>query len=1110
MALNVRVLIALVSALVTVFVLYVLAQAHIDRVQQEGLRMRLLSSELRQSSEDLTHMARSYVFTGEARYKQLFHTILDIRDGRLPRPPHDGMVYWDRELTQEIAAHHQGEATRQVPLMRLLQHSGATAQELELLAQAKERSDALAHIELAAMALLETPERMTPARRSQAAQMLFDEEYRQAKAAIMEPINRFMSVSEHRTQATADTAAWRARLLLVVLITLGLATLAYLILTHRLLRTSEAQRQTADARTAESELRLQLAYQGSQDALWEWNLQTGALHYSPRWWQMIGMEPDALPVDDKLWRRVMHPQDLPRITRMLREQMNDGSVSFVAECRLLHQQGYAVPVLVRAFIMRDAQGRVARVSGTNMDMSERVHAQQMDALRGMMLERLTGRMTLLQLLDAYARKIEAAVDDVWCAVILYDEDEQTLRVGAAPTLPEEYQGLLLRTNINPRCGPCATAVAQARRVVVPNLPEQHYTADYLSFVHRHGLVACWVEPIRAGDGRLLGTFTVYRKKPSTIRQHEFALVEMAAHITAIAIERRRTETQLQLAAKVFEQGGELIMITDASGRLLRVNQAFTKITGYSEADALGRNPSMLASGQQDEAFYKAMWAAIDTHGHWQGEVYNRRKDGTLYAEWLSVSRLCDADGMVTNYVGIGSDITQRKQDEEKIRMLADFDPLTGLPNRRLLQDRVATALHVAQRQQEKLTLIFLDLDRFKNVNDSLGHHVGDELLVQVARRLTETVRQQDTVCRMGGDEFVLLCPDTDSAGAAHLAGKLQEAIGQRYYIGGQELSMTTSIGLAIYPEDGDTFETLSMRADTAMYRAKQGGRNAFRFFTAEMQDQSARALQLENGLRRALDLQQFTLVYQPQLSLQTGKVLGVEALIRWYHPALGWVSPAEFIPVAEESGMILQIGEWVLRTAARQLHQWRQAGLDLDLVAVNLSAVQFRHPDLPSHIARILDEVGLAPQHLELELTEGVALQDPVGAIHIMQRLHERGVRMSIDDFGTGYSSLSYLKRFNVYKLKIDQSFVRDITEDAEDRAIVEAIIGLARSLGFLTIAEGVETPGQLAYLREHGCDEVQGYFYSRPLAPDALHAFVLQHQRDLQAPGEISSANHI
>ncbi|MBI5460606.1 MAG: EAL domain-containing protein [Gammaproteobacteria bacterium] len=556
-------------------------------------------------------------------------------------------------------------------------------------------------------------------------------------------------------------------------------------------------------------------------------------------------------------------------------------------------------------------------------------------------------------------------------------------------------------------------------------------------------------------------------------------------------ERKRAEAQVSLAAKVFEQSGEGILITDAQRNIIMVNQAFTAISGYSEAEVLGRNPRLLSSGRHDSTFYKAMWEAISTQGHWQGEVWNRRKDGSLYPELLSIMRVLDTNGEITHYIGISNDITQRKAAQEHIQRLAHFDPLTGLPNRVLLNDRICHDLRTAQRSRTQLTVMFVDLDHFKNVNDSLGHRIGDELLVAVALRLKTAVREVDTVSRQGGDEFILILPNTDADGAAHVAEKLLTTIAQSYQIENYELTVTLSIGIALYPGDGTDFEVLSKCADAAMYRAKHDGRNNYRFFTAEMQARSTHNLKMENALRRALERDQLQLHYQPQIALHDGSIVGVEALLRWRHPELGMVAPAVFIPIAEESGQILQIGEWALRSAVRQMKTWLDGGLAPMTMAVNLSAVQFRHPHLPELVTQILEEVTLAPHYLELELTEGVAMEDAPAAIAVMDRLHERGIRMSIDDFGTGYSSLSYLKRFKVHRLKIDQSFVREIGADAEDRAIVVAIIGLANSLGLKTIAEGVETAEQLAFLREQGCNEVQGYYFSKPLPAEQFEAFV-------------------
>jgi diguanylate cyclase (GGDEF)-like protein/PAS domain S-box-containing protein len=554
-------------------------------------------------------------------------------------------------------------------------------------------------------------------------------------------------------------------------------------------------------------------------------------------------------------------------------------------------------------------------------------------------------------------------------------------------------------------------------------------------------------------------------------------------------ERKQTEAHRKLAAEVFEQSGEGIMITDANHNIIFVNNAFSAITGYSEAEALGRNPRMLSSGRQDRDFYRTMWASIDKLGHWQGELWNRRKNGSQYPEWLSVSRVRDASGTVQHYLGIFSDLSRNKAAEAHIQRLEHFDALTGLPNRALLKDRAKHDLSAAHRNGKPLALLFLDLDHFKNINDSLGHSVGDALLVELAQRLNSVVREQDTVSRLGGDEFILVLPDTDADGAAHVAEKLLEAMVLPYQIEQEELTVTLSIGIAVSPRDGSDFDSLFRCADTAMYRAKKDGRNNFRFFAAEMQAHSERTLQLGNALRRALERGQLQLYYQPQISLQSERIIGAEALLRWRHPELGMIPPAEFIPIAEDSGLILPIGEWVLRTAARQCKQWIDSGLGEMTVAVNLSAVQFRHPRLPDLVMQILDEVELPPRYLELELTESVALEHPLEAIAMLDKLHKRGIRTSVDDFGTGYSSLSYLKRFKVYKLKIDQSFVRDIADDPEDKAIVSAIIILARSLGMQTIAEGVENEEQLAFLRGQGCNDAQGYYLGRPMPAEQFEA---------------------
>jgi diguanylate cyclase (GGDEF)-like protein/PAS domain S-box-containing protein len=552
------------------------------------------------------------------------------------------------------------------------------------------------------------------------------------------------------------------------------------------------------------------------------------------------------------------------------------------------------------------------------------------------------------------------------------------------------------------------------------------------------------------------------------------------------------ETQQQLQA-TMRAIPDLLFETDLQGHYYNIHASTPELLVLPVSELIGKSVTDVMPPDAAKVILAALQDANEQGRSTGKQFLLKLPDGERWFE-LSISRKTEAAGDSARFVVLSRDITQNKQGEEKIRQLAHYDVLTGLPNRALLAARCAMALSSAQRNHKLVAILFLDLDHFKNVNDALGHQAGDDLLVSVAGRLTSVIREQDTLSRLGGDEFVLVMPDTDADGAAHVADKILKAAMQPFVMGQNELTVTPSIGIALYPEDGKDFEMLSRRADAAMYRAKADGRNCYRFFTPAMQAKSQRNLLLENALRRALERDQLSLHYQPQVSLASGRIVGAEALLRWHHPELGDVSPAEFIPVAEFNGLILPIGEWVLRTAAQQLKTWMADGMPAITMAVNLSAVQFRHADLPGRVTAILEEVQLPADLLELELTEGVTMNDPQGAISVMNKLHERGVRMSIDDFGTGYSSLSYLKKFRVYKVKIDQSFVRDILDDPEDKAIVGAIISMATSLGMQTIAEGVETAGQLEFLQAKACTEAQGYLFSKPLPPTQFLAFWREH----------------
>ena len=526
---------------------------------------------------------------------------------------------------------------------------------------------------------------------------------------------------------------------------------------------------------------------------------------------------------------------------------------------------------------------------------------------------------------------------------------------------------------------------------------------------------------------------------------------------------------------------DLMFEVDLDGRYYSTHSPREELLARPSKELLGRTVHDVMPQAQADRVLQALQEAHVKGWSMGAQICLPLEIGERWFE-LSVARKASATGEGPRFVVISRDVTDNKLAEEKVLQLAHFDALTGLPNRSLLADRCQQALGAAQRHGQCVALLFLDLDHFKNINDALGHRVGDALLCAVAQRLSGLLREQDTIARLGGDEFILVLPDTDAVGAAHVAEKLLRAADQPFDIDAHELVITPSMGIAMYPQDGKDFDTLSRCADAAMYIAKQGGRNHYRFFTAEMQADSDRSLLLENALRRALERNQLYLHYQPQVCVASGAIVGAEALLRWEHPELGRVSPAEFIPVAESSGMILPMGDWVLQTATRQLREWMDQGYALTM-AVNVSLVQFRQADFPQRIGQILQDAGLPPHCLELELTEGVAMTDPALAIDTMDRLHQQGVLLSIDDFGTGYSSLNHLKKFKVYKLKIDQSFVRDIADDPDDRGIVSAIISMAQGMDMRTIAEGVETAEQLAFLQDHGCMEVQGYLFGRPMA---------------------------
>ncbi|PPK71784.1 PAS domain S-box-containing protein/diguanylate cyclase (GGDEF)-like protein/hemerythrin-like metal-binding protein [Methylobacter tundripaludum] len=562
--------------------------------------------------------------------------------------------------------------------------------------------------------------------------------------------------------------------------------------------------------------------------------------------------------------------------------------------------------------------------------------------------------------------------------------------------------------------------------------------------------------------------------------------------------QKQDEVDLRIAATAFELQ-DAMLVTDANNVILKVNQAFTRITGYSAEEVLGKTPNLLSSGLHDKAFYTAMWDSINRTDAWQGEIWNRRKNGEVFPEWLIITAVKAADEkteQIHHYVASFSDITSRKAAEEEIKQLAFYDPLTQLPNRRLLQERLKHSIDIERRDGKRLALLMLDLDRFKAVNDSLGHLAGDELLQQVAARITARLRDVDMVARLGGDEFVVLLEDiAHPEDAARVAEEIIFALSKSFQLTqSNDVQIGVSIGISLYPEHGASYEELTDHADAALYQAKDQGRGCYAYFSEDQTIAARERIALETRLRRAIEQQELRVFYQPQVDIASGRIVGAEALVRWQDPAEGLIPPLRFIPIAEETGLILDIGKWVLRETCRQGRRWLDEGLPPLTLAVNVSPQQFRRGNISALVEAVLNETGFPAEHLELEMTESGLLENQSNVMELLNKLRYQGVRLAIDDFGTGFSSLAYLKHFPLDVLKIDKSFIDDIPHLQDDMEIAATIIAMGHILGFKVLAEGVETPEQLAFLREKNCDSYQGYILSPPVPAEAF-ALLLREQ---------------
>lgn len=559
---------------------------------------------------------------------------------------------------------------------------------------------------------------------------------------------------------------------------------------------------------------------------------------------------------------------------------------------------------------------------------------------------------------------------------------------------------------------------------------------------------------------------------------------------------------LLMAEKIIACALEGIIVTDTDGIIEFVNPAFSTITGFSAEEAIGQRPSILKNDKQGADFYEELWATLVTTGHWEGEVWNQKKNGNIYPLSVSISAIRDSEGRVTNYASFINDITRRKEDEKEIYFRGNYDYLTRLPNRSLFEERLTHAISRAKRDSQIMAVLFLDLDNFKNVNDTFGHSVGDLLLKEASDRLMATLRESDTVSRLGDDEFAILLEEVaNEFEVKDVVCRLMACMNKSYILDGYEVFVSTSIGISLFPDAGDSSETVVKSAGIAMYHAKEKGKNRYEFFAKEMSDRLLKRLAIETGLRKALENDGLVALYQPQVDSETGRIHGLEALMRWQRPGFGLESPSEFIPVAEESGLIVKMGEWILREACYEVKRWHNAGFDDLRMSVNVSAKQFEKKGLVRIVRLILLETNLAPHHLELEITESAILADEEKATKIMRQLNDLGVHISIDDFGTGYSSMSHLRKFPISKLKVDKSFVDDISSDNDNMAIVRATISMGQSMGLRVIAEGAETKEQIRILKENGCSHIQGYYFSPPATPDKILDLLTKHNQEASSP---------
>jgi diguanylate cyclase (GGDEF)-like protein/PAS domain S-box-containing protein len=1084
-------------------------QQDISIKEQRRLNSILLAKELVQSSDDLTRMARGYAATGDPTYKANFLNILAIRNGQIPRPYIEPSTYWHLEGIGKAPADYTGKTIALIDLMR---REELLEEELALVAQAKMHSDKLVEIETQAFLAVEgklddgsgqytiTGEPNLELARA----LLWGNEYIDAKATIMMPIKQFIKMVNQRTQAELVSQQTKLKEIISQELTILITLLLYLSgailyiwwyilrplrgLTQKTKAIAEGnltarcditnntnelgalsndfnqmastvEKTIATARINED--RLLEAQQITQTGNWELDLIHNTLFWSHQIFCIFELDPHSFQPSYEAFLDTIHPDDRDAVDQAYRNAIIDRK-SYTIAHRLLLPNGHVKWVNERCETFYDDQGNPTRSIGTVQDITTQ---KQLELKLDEQIIQLKNHISELNCLHQLADLKESNT------LSLSESLERAVHL--LPLAWSEPESVIIHIKFNGisyQNAPCENAT---HKLSAP-LALHNTTDGQIEVFHSRKII----------DFRLS-------------LQEEKRLLNILTQQVMQIILHKEAEERIALYASVFKRSGEAMIIADTDKKIIASNQAFYHLMGYLEHEILGKNFELLLSAQiTPEQKKDATWT-LQEKNFWHGEVKIQHKNSNTCSVWLSISVIRNDKKQIINYIISIDDITDYKKAIDKIEYLAHHDSLTNLPNRLACSERLQQAINGARRNKEKVAVMFIDLDRFKLINDTLGHDTGDLLLIQVAQRLKSSVRRSDIVARIGGDEFIVVLPLQENIDPVyHIADKILRNLGQAYPLETQLIHSSPSIGIAFFPEDGDNPEAVMKSADTAMYYAKSKGRNNYQFFESSMNQTNLERLELDRDMRIALEQEQFVLYYQPKIDTDTSWVVGMEALIRWQHPSKGLIPPSIFIPLAEESGLMLPLGEWILHTACQQLHQWQHQENMSDLsLSVNLSQTQFRQPNLPETIESIIAQTNIDPRLLELEITESMAMENPKETIKSMQKLRAIGIRLALDDFGTGYSSLNYLKQLPINCVKLDRSFVKDIETDPNDAAICAATISLADSLGLDVVAEGVETLQQYEYLKRLKCGIIQGYYFSKPLPSTEIAAYIEHHK---------------